>query len=81
MRRRRDGRAERELLRGPGNLCSALGVDRSLNAHPLRSPPLWLEPGEPVAEAAVSVGPRIGIRLAAELPLRFWLTGSPFVSR
>jgi DNA-3-methyladenine glycosylase len=81
MRERRGGRADRELLRGPGNLCSALGVDRSLNGHPLSAPPLWIEPGTVVPDAAVATGPRIGIRLAADLPLRYRIAGSPWVSR
>ena len=33
-----------------------------------------------VAQALVSTGPRVGLRLAAERPWRFWLTGEPTVS-
>jgi DNA-3-methyladenine glycosylase len=81
MRERRVGRTDRDLLRGPGNLCSALGVDRSLNGHALSAPPLWIEPGPPVPDAAVAIGPRIGIRRASDLPLRYRIAGSPWVSR
>ena len=80
MRERRPGRSDRELLRGPGKLCAAMGVDLSSNGAPLTSPPLWLATGEPVSDADVACGPRIGITRAAELPLRFWLRGSLWVS-
>ena len=82
-RERRPGRPDRELMRGPGNLARALGVTRAENAHPLDRPPLWLAAGRTVSYAEVSVGPRIGIHpdRAADWPLRFWLAGSPWVSR
>lgn len=80
MRERRRGRTERELLRGPGNLCRALGVDRALNGHPLDEPPLWIEPGRPVPDEEVAIGPRVGISRAVDWPLRFSLRGSPFVT-
>ncbi|HEV2148987.1 MAG TPA: DNA-3-methyladenine glycosylase, partial [Longimicrobiaceae bacterium] len=81
MRERRPGRADRDLLRGPGNLCRALGVTGEHNLHLLGGPPLWLARGEPVGDAAVAVGPRIGISRAAEAPLRYWVRGDPHVSR
>jgi DNA-3-methyladenine glycosylase len=80
MRERRPGRTDLELMRGPGKLCSALGVDGALNGAPLDAPPLWLEAGDPVAEAAVARGPRVGISRAVEAPLRFWIRGSVWVS-
>ncbi|HEY0020718.1 MAG TPA: DNA-3-methyladenine glycosylase [Longimicrobium sp.] len=79
-RARRPGRPDHELMRGPGNLARALGVDAALNRHPLDRPPLWIAPGRPIAEADVAVGPRIGISRAADWPLRFWLRGDPHVS-
>ncbi|MDQ3388889.1 MAG: DNA-3-methyladenine glycosylase, partial [Gemmatimonadota bacterium] len=78
---RRPGRPERELLRGPGNLCRALGVDRALDHRPLDRPPLWLSPGAEIPAASIASGPRIGIVRAAEWPLRFWIRGDPHVSR
>ncbi|HEX2188464.1 MAG TPA: DNA-3-methyladenine glycosylase, partial [Longimicrobiaceae bacterium] len=81
MRGRRPGRPDRELLRGPGNLCRGLGVGREHDFHPLRLPPLWLAEGEAVPDARVAVGPRIGITRAAGAPLRFWVAGDPHVSR
>ena len=80
-RARRAGRPDAELMRGPGNLARALGVDGALNRHLLDHAPLWLAPGRTVPDAEVTAGPRIGITRAADWPLRFWLRGDPHVSR
>lgn len=80
MRERRAGRPDRDLLRGPGNVCAGLGVDGGLNRHPLVRPPLLLVAGEDVSDADVAVGSRIGISRAADAPLRFWVRGSRWVS-
>jgi DNA-3-methyladenine glycosylase len=80
MRGLRPGRPDAELLRGPGNLCRALGIDGAFNGHDLGEPPLRLLAGEGVAEADVARGPRIGISRAVDHPLRFWIRGCPAVS-
>ena len=79
-RERRDGRPDRDLMRGPANLCRAMSIGRECNAHPLTGWPLWLTGGGAVPDEAVARGPRIGITRAAELPLRFWVRGSEWVS-
>jgi DNA-3-methyladenine glycosylase len=79
MRGRRD-RPDRDLARGPGNLCSALGVEGSLNGHPLDAPPLWIERASGVPARAVARGPRVGISRARDLALRFWIRGNAWVS-
>jgi DNA-3-methyladenine glycosylase len=69
----------RLLCAGPGRLCQALGITREHDGLPLDLPPFELrEPSEPVQVAA---GARIGITRAAELPWRYALAGSRFVSR
>ncbi|CAN5536440.1 DNA-3-methyladenine glycosylase [soil metagenome] len=78
---RRGGRPLPALMRGPGNLARALGVDGALNGHSLDRSPLWIVPGVPLAEEEVERGPRIGITRAAEWPLRFWIRGSTWISR
>lgn len=80
-RARRPGRPDAELMRGPGNLAAALGVTGALDAHDLGRPPLWLERGDPVPAAEIARGARVGVTRAADLPLRFWVRGSPCVSR
>lgn len=68
---------------GPSRLCLALGLTRprhnGLDVTSADSPLQVREDGFP--EAEVIVTPRIGIRHAAELPLRFALLGHECVSR
>ena len=75
-RERRVRSTDRDLARGPGRLCQALGIDRGDNGLDLRD---VLVPGPPVAD--VSTGPRVGLRKAADRPWRFWIPGDPTVSR
>ena len=69
-----------EACRGPGRLCRALGIDRTLSGRHLfeADPPLTLREGAPAPR--VETSPRIGIRRAAERPLRFFDPESPAVS-
>jgi DNA-3-methyladenine glycosylase len=79
MRSRRALDDPRLLCTGPGRLCQALGITRAQDGLPLDRPPFELraraEPAEVVA------GARVGITRAAELPWRYSLAGSRFVSR
>ncbi|MET0857943.1 MAG: DNA-3-methyladenine glycosylase [Telluria sp.] len=79
MRERRGLEAERLLCSGPGKLCQALAVSRSHNAMALALPPFELEAAPRGVE--VVAGPRIGISKAMDVPWRFGLAGSRFVSR
>ncbi len=68
---------------GPGLLCRAMGIDRSVNGADLCSGTLWIE--RPPAVRAVRVGrsPRIGVDYAgpwARRPWRFFDRDSPHVS-
>ncbi|WP_322860198.1 DNA-3-methyladenine glycosylase [Mycobacterium europaeum] len=67
------------LARGPGNLCSALGITMDDNGIDLFDPasPVTLELNEPLTAAS---GPRVGVSQAADRPWRFWLAGRPEVS-
>ena len=79
MRERRHVEAERALCSGPGKLCQALGVTREHDAAALDEPPFELLARETTPR--IVTGPRIGITRAAELPWRYGLEGSPFLSR
>lgn len=69
------------LASGPGSLCRALGIDKSLSGSRFGCTLELLPPAKPINPSLISAGPRIGIKIAAELPWRFWLTGHPSVSR
>ncbi len=75
-RERRPRSTDRDLARGPGRLCQAMGIDRSDGGLDLRD---HLRLGRPLAD--VSTGPRVGLRLAADRPWRFWIPGDSTVSR
>ena len=79
MRVRRDADDEWLLCSGPGKLCQALGVTREHNGMALSLPPFELLPA--VEALPVIAGPRIGISKAVDVPWRFGLAGSKFVSR
>ncbi len=67
------------LTSGPGKLCVAFGLDKRHNRLDLTSSELTIEDGNAPAEIVTTT--RIGIRLAADLPLRFYIKGNPHVSR
>ena len=67
------------LARGPGNLCSALGITMADNGIDLFDPKGPLRVVLNAAQGAVS-GPRVGISQAADRPWRLWLAGRPEVS-
>jgi DNA-3-methyladenine glycosylase len=82
MRERRGRAGLAELCSGPGKLTEALGVGLSLNGADLFEPPFELtSPAGVWKRAELVTGPRIGITKAAELPWRYCIKGSRFVSR
>lgn len=79
MRRRRGLHNERALCSGPGKLCEALGITIKHSELPLDAPPIALHArtGKP----EIVSGVRIGITKAVDLPWRYGLKGSRFLSR
>lgn len=78
-RSRRPGARDRDLARGPARLARALGLDRSHGGTDLRVGPVTLHLADAPA-GPVRTGPRVGLRLAADYPWRFWIDGDPTVS-
>jgi DNA-3-methyladenine glycosylase len=83
MRRRRGTDRLEDLCSGPGKLTQALGVelvenggDLAVGAVRIARAPAGLTPLGPVV-----AGPRVGITKAVELPWRFAVAGSVYVSR
>jgi DNA-3-methyladenine glycosylase len=79
MRRRRGLADERLLCSGPGRLCEALAVTDAHYGLRLDRPPfaLFARPGA----VEIATGPRIGLTKAVELPWRYGLAGSAFLSK
>ncbi len=82
MRARRGLQDDEALCSGPGKLTQALGVGMRHNGTSLLDGPVRIEPPPAGAPAAALVaGTRIGITKATDLPWRFSLAGSRFVSK
>jgi DNA-3-methyladenine glycosylase len=82
MRERRARDDLEGLCSGPGKLTEALGVDLRVNGDDLFAPPFQLsEPAGDWVGLEVVTGPRIGITKAAELPWRYAVAGSRYVSK
>ena len=79
MRRRRGVEDERMLCSGPGKLCEALGISIKQSELPLDAPPYALHAR--LGQADVVTGLRIGITKAVDLPWRYGLKGSRFLSK
>lgn len=78
MRQRRPGVADARLASGPGNLCRSLAIDRAHDGIDLTSGRLRISSG--ARPTHLLAGPRIGLNVAADWPLRFFDGDSPSVS-
>jgi DNA-3-methyladenine glycosylase len=82
MRERRHRDDVEGLCSGPGKLTEALDADLSLNGADLLEPPFELaDRGETWSDAKIVTSERIGITKAAELPWRYSVAGSRYVSK
>ena len=79
MHRRRRTADARLLCSGPGRLTEALGITHAHNGLALDAAPFELR--ERTGEIEVVAGPRIGITKAVDLPWRYGLAGSRFLSK
>jgi DNA-3-methyladenine glycosylase len=84
MRRLRPrARADHDLCSGPAKLCQAFGLDRSFDGADLVSGDRGVsvaDDGTPPPSVPARTG-RIGLRVAADLPWRFYVPGAAGVSR
>jgi DNA-3-methyladenine glycosylase len=83
MKKRRGTDEPRNLASGPGKLCQAFAIDRSLNGGDMCGGVLYVRDGcEPAPEIIVT--PRIGVDYAGkwkDKPFRFLIGGNAFVSK
>ena len=88
MRANRQVNEPHNLTSGPAKLCLAMDIERALDAATLcdANSPLFIARNPTVElfrkeRGPMVTAPRIGITKAADWPLRFYLEGSPYVSR
>jgi len=88
MRAHRTVTALHQLTSGPGKLCAALDIDRKFDGLDIcdAGAPVFIARNPAQKEFLIEKSPmvttrRVGITKAAEMPLRFYLEGSPYVSR
>jgi len=80
MQKRRNRVLKRELCNGPAKLVQAMGITRAHNGVDLTGSELVLCLGTANPGPIVTTT-RIGIKRGADLPLRYYLAGNPYVSR
>ena len=80
MRKRRGKQAIQELTSGPAKLTQAFGIDRRHNGLDLTSSNLFFSSG-PELPFQIRMTKRIGLSKGKQLPLRFYVADSRFVSR
>lgn len=85
IRARRKVKNEIHYASGPGKLCQALGIDRSLNGISLQSDNLFIEnTGLKIPTSRIVATSRIGVDYAGKAkdwPLRFYIKGNKAVSK
>jgi DNA-3-methyladenine glycosylase len=79
MSRRRGLEDRRLLCSGPGRLCEAMGITSAQNGLALDAAHFSLLAR--TSDPEIVAGPRIGITKAADLPWRYGLKGSRFLSK
>lgn len=77
----RRGKTGVDATNGPAKLCQALGIDMQMNGHDLRGGSLRLIPNAPLSPNEVIQTTRIGLSQGKDVPWRFYISSSPFVSQ
>lgn len=85
MKKLRKTGDSRNLASGPGKLCMAFGIDRSMNGKDVFSGTIYIEDrGEKISADDIAQTKRIGVDYAgvcAHYPWRFYIKNSKFVSK
>lgn len=77
----RRARQRVDIASGPGKLTVAMAIGMELYGADLLASPLTIRVPKQAARPAIGTSPRIGIRKARDLQLRFFVKNSPYVSR
>ena len=81
LQKRRPKKHGIELTNGPAKLCQALDIDKRMNGHDLSQLPLRLLLHDQLFDNQIITTTRIGITQAKDVPWRFFIKDSPYVSR
>lgn len=80
MQKRRKVKEVKNLCSGPGKLCQALGIRREENDQDLTEGDLVIRAGGE-KRMKIIARPRVGIEVGSDKLLRFYIEGSPFISK
>lgn len=69
------------LTSGPGKVCQAFSIDRTHSGTDLTGSKIFILNGEKIKSKEISVSKRIGITRSVDLPWRFFIKNSPYLSR
>lgn len=81
MSKRRGRSNVLDFCSGPAKLVQAMGLVSEMYGHDLTREPMTLRTGIDVQKEQIIVTNRIGIKLAQDLPLRFYIKDNQYVSR
>ncbi len=81
MQGRRKKEKMTDLCSGPAKLVQAMGIEKSYNGMHLQGNKLFIAPGDKQDPGVIITTTRIGIKAGADLPLRFYIAGSCYISK
>jgi len=76
----RGGKPLVDLANGPGKLCQALGITLADNGDDLEGDEIWVE-DDGFRPAEIATSTRVGLTAGADMELRFYVPGNPYVSK
>lgn len=74
------GKHDRDLLSGPAKLCQAFGIARAENGLPLDGSIVGIADAQRIPDSEIRITTRVGISRSRELPWRFVVADSPWIS-
>ncbi|GBF32726.1 DNA-3-methyladenine glycosylase II [Desulfocucumis palustris] len=81
MRERRGKERLKELCRGPAMLVQSLGISKENNGDDMVGGKLTVCQGEFIGRDRIIATTRVGVTRGAELPFRFYIKDSSYISR
>lgn len=69
------------LTNGPGKICQAFSFDRTYSGLDLTGSKVYIIDMPPLKKSQIGISKRIGISKSTELPWRFFIKNSKFLSR